>query len=645
MSKINKSILITIAVILAIITYSNHFNNAFQFDDDHTIVTNLSIRNIKNIPTFFTDATTTSSLPASQAYRPALTTLNAIDTFIGGKSEPVSKYFHISIFISFILMGFAFFKFCEKIFAFYFDQKTVFLASLFATTWFWLHTANSACINYIITRADSFSTFMVVLGFVIYIYLPKTNRFYLYLIPVALGFLVKEPAVMFVPLFFVYKLLFEQNQNLIDVFTKNRIKLWQVFKECLVPFAVILVLVLFSRKMTPEIWTSGTTNVWGYLISQPFVIFHYFNNFFLPFNLVIDTDWTFVEKPLEDKVIIGTIFIIGLIYIIFKTSKNHKPISFGIAWFLLALVPSSSVFPLSEVLNDHRPFFAYIGLFIAVVYGMIVMFQKYNSNKLLLLIIPIILICNSIGTYNQNKKWITNEEIWKDATINAPRNGRAWMNYGNALMSRADYAGAEIAFNKTIQLWPYYPYGFVNIGVLKNAQNKDIEAETNFKKAIELDSINPGFYVLYYKFLIKKNRIPDAKECVNKGLALTPNHSELLTIKKELDAMQLNGNDYLQYQLKQASEIAKTNPTHESYLELSLKYYNNKQFLECIKACQKSLALKPDYAPAYNNICSAYNELQQWSKAAEAGKKGLAIDPNNALLQGNLNVSLSNLKK
>jgi protein O-mannosyl-transferase len=212
-------------------------------------------------------------------------------------------------------------------------------------------------------------------------------------------------------------------------------------------------------------------------------------------------------------------------------------------------------------------------------------------------------------------------------------------------MARADYAGAEIAFNKTIQLWPYYPYGFVNIGVLKNVQNKDVEAEFNYKKAIELDSINPSFYLLYYKFLKKQKRITDAKICVKKGLALSPNHSELLEIKTELDAVQSSGEDYLQYEVKKAAEIAQSSPTHETYLELSLKYYNNKQFEDCIDACKKALAIKPDYAPAYNNICSSYNELKQWSKAAEAGKKGLALDPNNALLQGNLNVALSNLKK
>jgi len=46
--------------------YSNHFQNEFHFDDSHTIVNNAFLRDLKNIPRFFTDATTFSSLPANQ---------------------------------------------------------------------------------------------------------------------------------------------------------------------------------------------------------------------------------------------------------------------------------------------------------------------------------------------------------------------------------------------------------------------------------------------------------------------------------------------------------------------------------------------------------------------------------------------------
>ena len=324
LSKPKQLLFFVIAIGIAIVAYSNHFNNPFEFDDDHTIVNNLQIQSLKNIPKFFSDATTTSTLPASQAYRPGVTTLNAIDYAIGGEAMPNPFYFHLSIFISFVLLGLALFKFNQKILSTYFNEKTTFYFSFFVTLWFWLHTANSAVINYVIARADSFSTFMVVVAFCMYLYFPKLNKFYLYLIPVIIGFLVKEPAVMFVPLLFVYKILFEQNESLSAILTKNRDKLFTVFKECLIPIVVIFALVLFSRSMTPEIWTSGTTNVFGYAISQPFVILHYFNNFFLPVNLVIDTDWQFITNYFDDRVLVGLTFIIVLIYF-YKLLKFNCP--------------------------------------------------------------------------------------------------------------------------------------------------------------------------------------------------------------------------------------------------------------------------------------------------------------------------------
>src|SRR5256886_9086080 len=42
-------------------------------------------------------------------------------------------------------------------------------------------------------------------------------------------------------------------------------------------------------------------------------------------------------------------------------SKRTRVIGFGLLWFLIALLPTS-LFPLAEVMNDHRTFLPYIGL-------------------------------------------------------------------------------------------------------------------------------------------------------------------------------------------------------------------------------------------------------------------------------------------
>ena len=92
-------------------------------------------------------------------------------------------------------------------------------------------------------------------------------------------------------------------------------------------------------------------------------------------------------------------------------------------------------------------------------------------------------------------------------------------------------------------------------------------------------------------------------------------------------------------------EAAEANKTPENYLALSLMYYQAGQFDNCIEAAQKALSLKPGYSAAYNNICSAYNELKMWDKAIETCKHALEIDPEFQLAKNNLNWALSQMKK
>src|ERR1700736_6013246 len=87
--------LLLIALLAA---YANHFHNSFHFDDAHTVVNNAAIRELRNVPLFFRDATTFSSLPSNQSYRPLVSTLLAVDYRLGGL-QPF--WFHLSTFALF----------------------------------------------------------------------------------------------------------------------------------------------------------------------------------------------------------------------------------------------------------------------------------------------------------------------------------------------------------------------------------------------------------------------------------------------------------------------------------------------------------------------------------------------------------------
>lgn len=626
--------------------YYNHFNNPFHFDDDHTIVSNTYIRDIKNIPLFFKDATTSSSLPANQAYRPGVTTLNAIDCWIGGKGVPVPFYYHVSIFIAFLIIGVFIYLLAIKLFDLSFKHPFNPYAALITVAVFMLHTANAETINYIISRSDVNSTLMILIALWVFMYYPAARKYQLYLIPMLIGFTIKEPAVMVAPLAFMYLFLFEKKHDLLKVFDIKAF--WGAFWVILPALLLGVVAFLFNQSMLPPTWTSGGYDRWGYLTTQAFVMVHYVTNYFFPFNLSADTDWGLIKNVFDPRVVIGVAFIIFTLYLAYKASLSEKsrPIAYGILWFYIALLPTSSFFPFSEVLNDHRVFFPYIGLTMSVVWALTLWYYQHEErvNKSLLMKGGILLLmllffsAHIYGVRERVKVWSSGETLWYDVTVKSPKNGRGLMNYGNVLMGKGDYKGAEEYFNRAKQEWPYYSYVYVNLGVLKSAMGRYDEAEQNFKYAIQLNRWNPNCFYYYGNMLKNNGRISEAKTIIQQGLDLSPKHPDLNRLMAEI-----TGNPVYQGQIKNKLELlenlSKQQPTPENFLNLSLEYYYQGRYLDCVHAAEEALKLRPNYDLAYNNICSAYNMLKEWDKAIEAGRKAVELNPNSQLAKNNLRVS------
>src|SRR5262249_1855669 len=157
----------------------NHFQNSFHFDDAHTIVNNAAIRELRNIPLFFTDARTFSSLPSNQSYRPLVSTLFAIDFKLGGQNP---FWFHLSIFTLFLalvlLIAFVVYQLIDNLWI-----------AFAAAALYGLHPANADTVNYIIASADVISTLGIVASFAIYVAFPDLRRYYIYVLPAAIAIL------------------------------------------------------------------------------------------------------------------------------------------------------------------------------------------------------------------------------------------------------------------------------------------------------------------------------------------------------------------------------------------------------------------------------------------------------------------------
>ena len=144
--------------------------------------------------------------------------------------------------------------------------------------------------------------------------------------------------------------------------------------------------------------------------------------------------------------------------------REWRPVAFGLLWFVIALL-LTSLFTLSEVENDHRMFFPFVGLALAM---------AWTIRKWLPPVPPVYLMTAAVlllagygyGTRQRNEVWRSEETLWRDVSIKSPRNGRGLMNYGLTLMGRGEYQGALDRFQEALIFNPAYPALEINLGVV-----------------------------------------------------------------------------------------------------------------------------------------------------------------------------------
>lgn len=642
-SKSFVAFLATLFLVTLTAVYWNHFDNSFHFDDSHTIVTNGYIKDIGNIPLFFKDARTTSSLPVNQAYRPVITSLNAIDFWLAGGLNV--KVFHWHIYLEFILLLALLYVLFLHIFELANDKKNRLLA-LLATAFFGFHAATAETINYIIARSDGFSTLMVVLSILMYAKSGGWKR-QLALLPFIIGCLAKPTTLMVAPILFTYDLLLVKPSFFVaDEKAKVVTKLLSSLQGTLSFFVVGAGMYFFTRSMFSDTWRPSDIAMADYLNTQPYIFWIYIKTFFLPNELTADTDLTLIKQTLSPKVLWGLLVILASAIIALRSSYFRKslPIAFGIIWFYVALIPSSSIIPLAEVMNHHRTFFPYIGLVMACFWaGQLFYDQVFEkgpstTGRAVLTVVLIgIFGAHAYATYQRNEVWHDDNSLWLDVTIKSPKNGRGLMNYGLAEMRRGNLNEAIQYYQKAMRSnYSGHPYLYVNMAVAKDAladklddQALKLEAENYLRKAIQLGPGYPDCHFHYAKWLVKNGRSEEAFPYLTTALELSPEHE----FAKPLMAMLIARS---KADLKTLEDQAYALNTPEAYLSLSLTYYYRGDYESCINACELALKLKPNFAAAYNNICTAYNKLGKYEDGIKACEQALQFQPDFPLAKGNL---------
>ncbi|HUF17549.1 MAG TPA: tetratricopeptide repeat protein [Thermoanaerobaculia bacterium] len=643
------------AFVLLFAAYANHFDNSFHFDDSHVIQNNLYIHSLSNIPLFFTDARTFSSLPANATYRPLLTLSYAIDYRLGNGLDP--RQFHITQFALLAILGVMlvfFFKRCM-------DNArpashNIWIA-LVASTWFCVHTANTETMNLLSSRSDLVSTMAIVASFLLFFYLPRLRRLFVHAVPMVIGALAKAPAVFFTPLLLVYLLLFDREE--VPGSSDPKMRRRAVWLHVTPLLAISIVLLWFLSAMNLPEWQSGGGDRLVYLRTQAYVWLHYARLFFLPVGLTADTDLAPATEWYDTRMFAGLLFI-GLLALIYRrTSRNLelKPVAFGIAWFAIGLFPTSSIFPLAEYANEHRIFLPYIGLCLATTWWVAVRAEEWGRQRrhlpasrwLIASLAILILAGNAIGTHYRNEVWKSEETLWLDVTRKSPNNGRALMNYGLTRMARGEYQEARSLFESAKRINPNYWTLEINLGIVHGALNDHVEAEQHFLRAVELDpGANAQRY--YSDWLVRRGRAPEAVPRLRRAIELSP-----ATAASRETLMRIFAATGSEAELRALAEdtarIAPSNELAQTYLDGRFPVRGNDftqllaesataigvgNMLDGAQAARAALEIQPDSADARNNLGWALANLGFLREGIAELERAARLDPSSALIRANL---------
>jgi Flp pilus assembly protein TadD len=576
------------AIALVLAAYANSLDNSFHFDDSHVISNNLYLRSLEHVPLFFTDAHTFSSLPQNATYRPLVTLSLALD-YARGALNP--RPYHVTQLCLLLMTG--------VLLVLFFTPVAGELPALFAATLFCVHAANTETMNLISARSELLSTVGLLASFVLYQRSAVARRSFLYLLPLAIGALAKAPLVVFAPLLFAYALLIERKP------------LREALRTAIPSLVLGIALLAFLNSMNAKEWESGGGPALGYIITQPFVWLHYARLFVLPAGLTADYDWTAFAHWYDTRAIAGYAFVALLILGI---RRAPAAVAFGLVWFVVALVPTS-LFPLAEVANEHRLFFAFIGLVLVA--------ATFIRTRTVAVAALLLLALHAYGTHQRNKTWKSEETLWADVVEKSPANGRAWMNYGLTQMSKGDYVLAKRNFEHAATLVPNYATLEINLGIVEGELHDDVAAERHFRRALALRP-DVNSHVFYARWLAKRGRAAEAIPHAREAVRLSPASADARALAAQLDAV------------SRTARSPHSWPDYKSAFDAGLAAIQLGDWNTAIEANRAALARDPRSADAWNNLGWALAQLGFRDEAADAYRKGLDIRPGDSRIANNL---------
>ncbi len=540
LNKIGHWFICVLFLVTALVLHSQNYAKDFVLDDEHSIRNNSYVRSLTYIPQYFVDPATLTSLKDNTDYRPVLQITYALDYWMSGYAmwswHFTQVLLHVSVAISLYfftlrLLG------TQWASGFIQDQRR---AAFWVGLMFLIHPYTAGVVNYISARSS-----LVVAAFLLPCFtfllkalaeptgsLKRRKKFWvLSCVLYGLALFSKVEAIgSFGVLVILVGLDYWRPGDSVFGCAKRTMN-GRVF-SLLAPYLVTSVIYFMIRNalLDDDIakarqWSDMTSL--QYLFTQITAWWHYVLRWFAPIHLVAD-DLTYpIFKELSEP------------RVLFALAGWITVGSFGVAYFgrlplfwmatlsALALIsPTSSIAPLTEMVNEHRPYLPLAILSIGIVPYFVRVVENAEFKYLRSLIGTVLVVSLFLLTWERNRAYATPEAYYEDIAKKAP-SCRSFMNYGLIFLSRGDYPKALEYFNRALPDAPYWHSLQINLGLAYEGLHKLDEAKSHLDQAVAYDPSSGSALVFRARFFNRTKQYALAKADLEASLPVSREKYEI----------------------------------------------------------------------------------------------------------------------
>lgn len=244
-------------------------------------------------------------------------------------------------------------------------------------------------------------------------------------------------------------------------------------KERPSPLRLMLVVGLFMVSLVSLLFWLG----YGYLLTTPMqrglaanlaseihALFYLLGQLFQPHALNIDPDlpeypgWTLLPA-------LEAAALIALLGYAWSARRRHPWLFFGLAWWLLLLLPTHSLIPRADLASERHFYLAALGLYWITGVALASLPALRPAPRWTALLAGLAVL-GVLFTAQRNADYRDEISLWRVTVARSPGKARAWNNLGYAHALAGQTEAARAAFRETLRLDPEHARAARNLNAL-----------------------------------------------------------------------------------------------------------------------------------------------------------------------------------